>query len=151
MYLIYNFCQFLLYSKWCHHFEFVYIYTKKSPNPFLIYFLFFIFFFRVAPVTYRSFQTRSWNGAAAAGLCHSHSNAGSKLHLQPNHNSRQPQILNPLREATDRTCILMGMSCVPNLLSQNRNSKNLFSAISKELTLVHSREWTDCLWTYFPF
>ena len=41
------------------------------------------FFFRSTPVAYESFQARGQIGDAAAGLCHSHSNAISKLHLQP--------------------------------------------------------------------
>jgi len=35
------------------------------------------------PVAYGSSQARDWIRVAAAGLHHSHSNAGSKLHLQP--------------------------------------------------------------------
>ena len=48
-------------------------------------------------------------GTVAAGLCHSHSNAGSEPHLQPTPQltARQHQILNPLSEARDRTCNLM--------------------------------------------
>ena len=38
------------------------------------------------------------------------------------HSSRQLQILNPLSEARDRTCILMDASRVLNLLSHNENS-----------------------------
>ena len=39
--------------------------------------------FRAAPVAYGSFQARSWIGATAAGLHHSHSNMGSEPHLWP--------------------------------------------------------------------
>ena len=59
----------------------------------LFFFLFFlpsfIFFslafllFRAAPAAYGSSQARGQIRDVAAGLCHSHSNAGSKLHLQP--------------------------------------------------------------------
>ena len=42
----------------------------------------FSFFFSAAPVTYGSFQARGPIGAAAASLCHSHSNVGSEPHLQ---------------------------------------------------------------------
>ena len=38
--------------------------------------------FRAAPTAYGGSQVRGWIGAVTAGLCHSHSNAGSKLHLQ---------------------------------------------------------------------
>ena len=51
------------------------------------YFFFFFFFFwwgRVgALVAYGSTQARGWIGTIAASLRHSHSNVGSKLHLQP--------------------------------------------------------------------
>ena len=52
-------------------------------------FLFFHFYFlsfclfRATPMAYGRSQARGWIGAAPAGLCHSHSNARSKLHLQP--------------------------------------------------------------------
>ena len=45
--------------------------------------IFFVFFFRIALMAYGGSQARGHIGAVAAGLCHSHSNAGSKLHLQP--------------------------------------------------------------------
>ena len=45
--------------------------------------IFFVCLFRVAPVAYGSSQARGQNGAAAAGLHHSHSNAGSEQHLRP--------------------------------------------------------------------
>ena len=47
----------------------------------VIFFLFFLL--RAAPVAYASFQVRGRIGAAAAGLCHSQSNARSELCLQP--------------------------------------------------------------------
>ena len=40
-------------------------------------------------------------GTIAAGLCHSHSNTISKLHLWPTYSSRQCRILNPLSKARD--------------------------------------------------
>ena len=44
-----------------------------------------IFFglFRTTPVAYGGSQARVQIGAVAAGLCHSHSNTGSKPRLQP--------------------------------------------------------------------
>ena len=68
------------------------------------------FFFKVAPATYRSYQARGRITAAAAGLRHSHSNTGSKLHLQPMPHLGQNRILNPLSEARDRTYILTDAS-----------------------------------------
>ena len=44
-------------------------------------FTFCLFFFRTAPIAYGGSQARRLIGAVAAGLCHSHSNARSKLHL----------------------------------------------------------------------
>ena len=41
------------------------------------------FLFRAAPAAYESSQARGWIGAIAAGLYHSHSNVGSKLHMWP--------------------------------------------------------------------
>ena len=45
--------------------------------------MFFFLLFRATPEAYGSFQARGQTEAAAAGLCHSHSNAGSKWCLQP--------------------------------------------------------------------
>ena len=56
------------------------------------------------------------------------------------HSLWQRQILNQLKEAWDRTCILMDASWVLNLLSHNGNSflptltLNLFQSISQYLT-----------------
>ena len=44
---------------------------------------FFFFLFKAASVSYRSSQARDQIRAAATGLCHSHSNTGSELHLWP--------------------------------------------------------------------
>ena len=46
-------------------------------------FVLFFSFFRTALLVYESFQARDWMRAIAAGLCHSHSSAGSKPHLWP--------------------------------------------------------------------
>ena len=39
--------------------------------------------FRAIPVAYGSSQTRGQTGAVVASLHHSHSNAGSEMHLRP--------------------------------------------------------------------
>ena len=44
---------------------------------------FFFVFLQLQPTAYGSSQARGRIGAVATGLHHSHSNAGSKLHLQP--------------------------------------------------------------------
>ena len=46
-------------------------------------YLFIYLFFRAAPTAYGDSQARGRTGAAAADLHHSHSNAGSELHLRP--------------------------------------------------------------------
>ena len=43
--------------------------------------IFFLSFFRAAPSAYGGSQARGQIGAVAAGLHHSHSNAGSELHV----------------------------------------------------------------------
>ena len=49
----------------------------------LIFFFFFFGLFRAIPMAYESSQARGQVRAVAAGLRHSHSNMGSKPHLQP--------------------------------------------------------------------
>ena len=60
-------------------------------------------------MAYGSSQARDWIGVAAAGLYHSYSNAGSKLHLQP---TPQLMIVNPLSNDRDRTKVFMDTSWV---------------------------------------
>ena len=55
---------------------------------FLSFFFFFFLLFRAAPTVYASFQGRSWIGAAAAGLYHSHSNARSANYTIAHGNAR---------------------------------------------------------------
>jgi len=50
---------------------------------FIWVFFFFLLFFRAASMAYGSSQARSWIGATAASLQHSHSNVGSEPSLQP--------------------------------------------------------------------
>ena len=60
------------------------IYKSPFPGSSTTHFpIFFIFlFFRAAPSVYGGSQAKGQIGAAAAGLCHSHSNARSQAHLQ---------------------------------------------------------------------
>ena len=60
-----------------------------------------IFLFRATPMVYGSFQARGLIRAAASILCHSHSNVGSKLCLQPP--PRQCWILNTMRPGIETT------------------------------------------------
>ena len=46
-------------------------------------FFFFFLLFGAAPIACGGSQVRGQIGAAATGLCHSHGNVGSKLHLRP--------------------------------------------------------------------
>ena len=46
-------------------------------------FFFFLLLLRAAPAAYGGSRARDQIRAAAAGLCHSHSNTRSKPHLQP--------------------------------------------------------------------
>ena len=61
--------------------------TQNSLLFFLLSFFFFFFFFfllfRVVSTAHGGSQARGRLGAAAASLCHSHSDAGSEPHLQP--------------------------------------------------------------------
>ena len=68
--------------------------------------------FRATPAAYESFQARGPIRATVAGLRHSHSNVGSKPCLTLHHSSWQCQILNPLREARDWTCVLIDASWI---------------------------------------
>ena len=77
---------------------------KLSERRQSAFFFFFGLFFRATPAASGSFQARGPIGAVAAGLCHSHSHAGSE---SPD---LQCQILNPLSEARDRTWVLMDPS-----------------------------------------
>ena len=63
------------------------LYTEQINNKALLVFASFFFFvfclFRAAPAAYGGSQSRGPTGATAAGLHHSHSSAGSEVHLQP--------------------------------------------------------------------
>ena len=63
--------------------------------------------FRAAAAAHGSSQARGPIGATAAGLGHSHSNAGSKPRLQPTPHLMATPDPDPLSEAQDRTHILM--------------------------------------------
>ena len=52
-------------------------------DSFFFFFSFSFFPFMAAPVAYGSFQARGLNQSCSCGLCHSHSTAGSELHLWP--------------------------------------------------------------------
>ena len=67
---------------------FAFTYVVTFTGVLYFFFLFFLFFClfafsRAAPVAYGGSQARGLIGAVAAGLCQSHSNAGSQPRLQP--------------------------------------------------------------------
>ena len=85
---------------------------------FFLFFTFFIYYFLgAAPEAYASSWARAWIGAAAANLCHSHSNARCKKHLWSTTQFGQHQILKPLSKAGDWTDILWTLCLVLILLS----------------------------------
>ena len=65
--------------------------------------VFFFFSPRATPASYGGSQAWGPVGAVAAGLCQSHSTAGSKPVCDLHHSSWQRRILNPLSEARDGT------------------------------------------------
>ena len=76
--------------------------------------LFFFWLFRASPEAYGDSQARGRRGAVAAGLHHSHSNAGSELHLRPTPQlMAMPDPYNPLSEGRDGTGNLMVPSGIP--------------------------------------
>ena len=78
-------------------------------------------------MAYGSSQARGEIRAAAAGLHHSHSRAGSKLLLQPTlHLEIMLGSFNPISKARGRTRILMITSWVLNPLSYSGNSSSMF-------------------------
>ena len=79
----------------------------STPTFYLFLFLFYYFIFRATPIVYGSSQARVQIRATAAGLRHSHSNAGSQLHLGLNTTAHGNARSLTLREATDQTHILM--------------------------------------------
>ena len=95
---------------------------------FFFWFLFFSFLFRAAPVAYGSSQARGQIRAAAAGLHHRHSNAGSEPHLWPlpgNARSLTHQVSPVIKPIASQTpCWML------NLLSHNGNSLCGFSLVS---------------------
>ena len=57
--------------------------TPQKNSLFFFFCLFCLRFFRATPMAYGGSQARGPIGAVATGLCHSHSNARSELHLRP--------------------------------------------------------------------
>ena len=95
----------------------------------MLNFFFFVLLFRATPAAHGGSQARGRNGALAASLHHSHSNAGSERVCDLHHSSQQRLILNPLSEDRDQTRILMDTSrLLP--LSQDGNTFLCFILIT---------------------
>ena len=94
----------------------------QRERPTHSFFLFLFFCFRTESAAYGSSQARGRIGAAAAGLCNSHSNASMSHVCNLYHSSWQRRTLNPPSRARDWTCFPVDTSQVLNLLSHNRNS-----------------------------
>ena len=92
-----NFIKFVCVTKYYSYFHYFSFFV----------FIFLFLFFRAPHVAYGSSQARGQNRAVAASLCHSHSNAGSKLCLLLTPQFTKHWIPNPLNKARDRTQILM--------------------------------------------
>ena len=88
------------------------LHENLDIHAFTNFFFFLVFLGLHLQQIYGHSQARGRIGAAAAGLCHSHSNARSSHVCDLNHSSRQCQILNPLSRARDRTCILVDTSWI---------------------------------------
>ena len=78
----------------------------------LCFFLLLLLLFRAALKAYGRSQARCWIRAAAAGLHHSTATRDLSHIWDLHHRSQQCQILNPLSEAMDWTCMLMDTSQV---------------------------------------
>ena len=63
-------------------------------------------------MAYGGSQIRGRLGATAVGLHHSHSNAGSELHLQSSQHPLATPIHDLLSKARDQTLFLMDTSCI---------------------------------------
>ena len=79
-------------------------------TPITPFFILFYCLFKATPEAYGNSQARGPVRAAAASLCHSHSNSRSEPCLRPTPQRTQRWILNPLSGARDQTCILMDTS-----------------------------------------
>ena len=84
----------------------------EEKQHFFFFFFFCFLLFRATPVAHESLQARGQIRASVAGLCHSHSSAGSKPCLQPT-----PQLMarpdpQPMSKVRDRTQVFLDASRV---------------------------------------
>ena len=100
-------CYVRLFSLRNMHLRFLNVFSFS-----LSLFFFFFFFFWAAHMTYEGSQARGLIGAVAASLHHSHSNTGSKLHLQPTLQLTAMPDPWPTDEVRDQIHILMDTSWI---------------------------------------
>ena len=101
------------------------------------YFFFFFFLFRATPMAYRNSQARGWVGAAAASLCHSHSNM-----TYTTYSSWQCQIPDPLSKASNWTCTLMDTGWIRFHCATRVTPNNLIFLPSRSL-------WSSCMRNHY--
>ena len=97
-----------------------YLWVSKCPCFWV--FANFFFFFRATPAAYGSSQARGWTGAAATGLCHSHSNAYPSHICDPCCSLWKCWMFNSRIELTSP----WRLYCLTNPLSHNGNSCYFF-------------------------
>ena len=78
----------------------------------MIYFILFFCLFRAAPTAYGGSQARGLIGAIAVAYATATATQDPSRVCDLHYSSRQGQILNPLSETRDRTCVLMDASQV---------------------------------------
>ena len=93
----------------------------STPSPAFVICVLFFLIFEAESVTYGSSQARGRIEAAATAT------RDPSYICDPRHSSRQCWSLNPLREARDRTCILVDTTRVRITVSHNRNSCHLYT------------------------
>ena len=153
-------------------------YTQISKNfkkPFISTYSFFVCFcfcfFKAAPMAYGNSQARGRIGTAAAGLHHSHSNARSKLHLQPTpHLNQHRWIPDPLSKARDWTLDTYSYTNDHNSLTASISQVQRGGTLKSYQTIVESDDYgakicirpiisidrkslcqgTSCTWEGFP-
>ena len=104
--------------------------------PLMIFF--FLGLFRAAPAAYRSSQGRGQIGAAAASLATATAIPDLSLVCDLHHNPGLRQILNPLSEARDRTCVIVDRFCLLPLSHDGNSPSYDYTVFSLQAGLLPS-------------